>query len=483
MNDHHPDYQVPPPPPRRYLMYAPRSPSSSDCDHDSVGTEPDASANCDDEHEPPLGRESDGGSYQEALTEDDLVDTPYGDFWGEKQIVAPAKIFEGDRTDHRYAIARLGECRHGVALKYFRGRYSASNWMCDQDGWLKNASLLASAEDFTFDPCRVLYCSRHGKLCGQPYFCYRCNVDQRVEPTQKMFANAFPKRPHWNSIVLNYEMSAEQAGIWTGLGDDCRAIHLPHQGEADGRFLQCCPNRLTGAKMLCDLLFKVVKCLKKAGAIDGWLAVVESSLSFWPAPCSRFHLWSGIEHGFLPHVHVLASGWHPFVNTLLKAIYDALQHFLGDWSYANFWFNPVTSQEEITKWINYCIKPFPLAKWHSNALRAGCDRSNLNLLFDEVALQSCPGIMSRIYSPRRGGVFATNSGDDDCIIEPVPPLLTRKQFTQCGDEKFYHEHESSFWRTLEKRALRQGRSFRCRTQNHQGAIRRIAAWKKRQQEE
>jgi hypothetical protein len=479
MNSFDPQSEVPPPPSRRNLIYTQRTPPSSGPKQESIGGEPDSTDDYDDEHESPQRKKRDAGLSQASLAKGHSGRVPDTDLCGDVPGIPRRITYVGDRTDYRHVIKRLGECRRSTALKSFRGRHSGSDWMRDQVGWLKNASLLASAEYFSFDPTRVLFCSRKGKLCFQPYFCYRCNVDQRVEPMQKMFANAFARRPRWHSLALDYEMRADQAGIWTGIGEDRRAIYLPHHGKADGRFLHCCPHELGPSGKYLDILFFVVACLKKAGIIDGWLAVVEPSLSFWPDTGSRLQLWSGIEHGFLPHLHVLVCGQHPFGNALLRAIYDALQQLLGDWSYANLWFNPVTSQEEIKKWINYCIKPFPLAKWYSNGLLAGCNQPDLNLLFDEVVLQSCPGIMSRTYSPRRGGVLATNSGDS-CVIEPVPPLLTRKQFSQCKDDKFYHEHQDSFWRTIEKRELRQGRNFRCPTQNHQAAVRRISAWKKRQ---
>jgi hypothetical protein len=86
--------------------------------------------------------------------------------------------------------------------------------------------------------------------------------------------------------------------------------------------------------------------------------------------------------------------------------------------------------------------------------------------------------MSEIYSPRRGGVLAINSGDA-CILNRVPPLLTRKQMALCQDAKFYQENQDSFWRTVEKRELRRGRNPRCRTKTHRAAVRRIFALEKR----
>ena len=202
--------------------------------------------------------------------------------------------------------------------------------------------------------------------------------------------------------------------------------------------------------MFYDFLFRVIRCLQKSGIIDGWLAVVEPNLSFWPDSNATFHRYSGIDHAFLPHIHVLVCGYHPLDGKLIRAIYGVMQQFLGNWSYANLWFNPVNSQAGIRQWINYCVKPFPLAQWYSNALLAGCDQANLNLIFDDLALESCPGLMSQIYSPRRGGALAANSGDA-CILNRLPRVLTRKQIAHCKDLKFYHEHEDSFWRTVEKR--------------------------------
>jgi hypothetical protein len=258
-------------------------------------------------------------------------------------------LFDGDRTDYRYVISQLRDSWRSTALKFFRGRYSASDWMKDQHGWLETASLFASAHPSFFNAQRALYCSRCGKLCFQPHFCFRCNLDQRVEPLQKMFEATHAKRPCWYSLVLDYEMDPRKAGIWTGLGEDRRLIHLPHQGKCPGKFFHCCPHQLHFVERFCDQLFHIVKCLHKSGVIDGWMAVLEPNLSFWPESHSPVHWWSGIDHAFLPHVHVLTCGGHPLEGKLLIAIYDALQAFLGTWSYANFWFNPVNNQTGIKK--------------------------------------------------------------------------------------------------------------------------------------
>jgi len=406
--------------------------------------------------------------------EEDTADSPEADNPSDQPEVPPLITFAGDRADYRYVIARSGHCRRSVALKYFRGRYSSSDWMQDQDGWLKNASLLASVGQFSFNPIRFLYCSKGGKLCFLPRVCHRCNLDQRVEPLQKMFEGTYAKRPFWCSIVLDNEMDADKAGIWTGPHDDRRALYLPHEGKPDGRFLRFSPIQLDMAARFYGFQFHIVRYLQKAGIIDGWIAVAEPSLSFWPDPNSTFYCWNDIDHAFLPHIHVLVCGYHPFDEKVIRAIYDVLQQFLGNQSYANFWFNPVTSQSGITQWINYCIKPVPLAEWYANAVHRGCSQSDLNLVFDDLALESCSGLMSQIYSPRRGGVLAANSGNA-YILNRLPPMLTRKQMAQCKDEKFYLEHEDSFWRTIEKREFRRGGNFRCRTKTRKAALRRISA--------
>jgi hypothetical protein len=129
--------------------------------------------------------------------------------------------------------------------------------------------------------------------------------------------------------------------------------------------------------------------------------------------------------------------------------------------------------------MDYCIKPLPFSKWYSNAAKANCDLPNLNLVFDDTGLQTCPGAFSGIYSPRRGGVFDPHSGKK-YILNRLPPLLTREQMARCSDPKFYHEHEDSFWRTIEKRALRQGRNFYCKSRSHRAAARCISALEKRE---
>ena len=456
------------------LIYTQGSLSSSVSEQQAIGAEAKSGIDCIAHHESSHCERRAVQPSRAVHTETDTGNSPEADGQADLPKVPSPVTFAGKRTDYRHVLACLCDSRRGIALKYFRGRYSTSNWMEQQKGWLENASLLASTDPFSFNPIRVLYCSRKGRLCCEPDYCFRCNLDQRVEPLQKAFERAYRRRPFWHSMVLNYEMDAGRAGIWTGSRGDRKALHLPHQGNTNGRFFRCCPHQLRFVKMFCDFLFHVVGSLKKSGVIDGWLAVVEPSLSFWPDPAAPCHWWCGIDHAFLPHIHVLVCGYHPLDDRLIRAIYDTLQQFLGAWSHANFWFNPVTSQAGIKKWINYCVKPFPLADWYNKAIHSRCDQSNLNLLFDDVAIQTCSGMMSKIYSPRRGGVLASNSRDA-CILDPLPPLLTQKQMAQCKDERFYFQHEDSFWRNIEKRESRRGRDFRYRTRTHRAAVRRIAA--------
>ncbi len=402
-----------------------------------------------------------------------------------RPFIPPLVRFNGNRTNYRHVIKTFDMARarksyedqsqRSEALKYFRSRYSTSDWMQQQDGWMENASLLASVGPFSLNPLRILFCSACGKLCCQPNWCRRCNLDQRVEPLQAMFKNAYAKRPFWTSLVLNYEMNANNAGVWTGPPDGRQALYLPHKGKSDGQFLRFSAHQIDFAEHFFDFLFWAIRCLHKVGIIDGWMAVAEPSLSYWPDPNSKFYQWNDIVHAFLPHVHVLVCGHQPFDNKIIRAIYSVLQDFLTSWTYANLWFNPVTSQAGIKKWIDYCVKPFPLSKWYSGALHAGCDEANLNLIFDDIAFENCPGLMSRIHSPRRGGVLATNSRAA-CILDRLPPMLNREQMAECKNENFYHEHAESFWRTVEKRDLRRGRDFLCRTKSHHAAVRRIRAW-------
>jgi hypothetical protein len=174
-------------------------------------------------------------------------------------------------------------------LKFFLGRHNRNDWMQKQKDWLPNASLLASAHPWTFDGTRICYCTRQGRLCGLPDFCPRCNLDLRIEPLQRAFVHAFARRPYWHSLVVDYEMKADRAGIWTGPRGEVRALYLPHRGQHQGRFLHACPVLNELFEALCDVLLSVGKYMQRLGLIDGYLAVVEPNLSFWPDPSCPFH--------------------------------------------------------------------------------------------------------------------------------------------------------------------------------------------------
>jgi hypothetical protein len=338
---------------------------------------------------------------------------------------------------------------------------------------------MASASPQFFDCRRILYCSKGGLLCGMPDFCYRCNLDQRVEPIQLAFANVFERRRYWHAIVVDYEIDADHAGLWTGTRGDRHSVYLPHRGKPDGHHFLCYETLTWRLQTLCKVLLRVADVLKDIGAIDGYLAVIEPHLSFWPASlrASRLHSWADIDHALLPHVHLLVWGDHPLTEKLMVAVYDMLQAFLLG-SYANIWFEPVKSQTKLSGWLNYIIKPWPITDWYRQALYAGCDPINLSYLFDDIALLSCSRLFPFVFSPRLAGVLHPNIGSKRYILDRVPRCLGAQDMVRCKDEQFYREHEEGFWRTEEKRSLRMGRQFRCRAMDHQAALRRIAAWSK-----
>lgn len=228
------------------------------------------------------------------------------------------------------------------------------------------------------------------------------------------------------------------------------------------------------------MLLLAAEALKDEGAIDGYLAVIEPHLSFWPASlrATHFHSWANIEHALLPHVHLLVCGEHPLAENLMVAVYDMLQAFLAG-SYANIWFQPVKSQARLSGWINYSIKPWSIADWYRKALYRGCDPINLSYVFDDIALLNCRRLFPFVFSPRLAGVLHPNIGKKRCILDRVPRCLSAKEMVRCQDEQFYREHEDEFWRTEEKRALRMGRQFRSRNMDYKAALRRIAVWNKR----
>ena len=168
------DGPVPPPPPRRHLIYPQGGPASAVSDPEVIEREAKARAKRAAKEAARRARIRAARLAQNADAQRDGSIHPA--FSGGRDLPKSHRWL--NRADHLDVLARLSGPR-AVALKFFVGRYNRNDWMQKQKDWLPNASLLASAHPWTFDGTRICYCTRQGRLCGLPDFCPRCNLDLR----------------------------------------------------------------------------------------------------------------------------------------------------------------------------------------------------------------------------------------------------------------------------------------------------------------
>src|SRR6185312_5906429 len=71
-----------------------------------------------------------------------------------------------------------------MAFKHFLKRWHRNPWMRNEAGWRESASIIASVRG-QFNGLRIkriLYCAKHGFLCGDHRLCLRCALDKCIEP-------------------------------------------------------------------------------------------------------------------------------------------------------------------------------------------------------------------------------------------------------------------------------------------------------------
>lgn len=362
-------------------------------------------------------------------------------------------------------LARLPLERR-IALKSWLKRWHHNDWMRDQDEWLEDACLMASCQSMAFPVKRILYCAKHGLFCYHPFVCRRCNLDQRVEPVLDEYGDCFPNAPYWYAAVFSTKVRPDQAYLHFG---DFR--HQIYQGAPDGFPLRT--DWEVSFQRLCGALFEVVRILNKFGVIGGAFCHLELHLSIWPDDSPPLYdWWSGLSHSLHPHLHVLFNMPIPMTAELATAIYDLLDRNLvyhgAQLGYPHLWLKPVTSQSKLDGWLRYSLKSWPLTTWYRRAIKRGCDRWHVNLLFDEIVFDNMVHLAGRVVSPRKVGNMNCQVRSRQYIGAKPPMKLTRKQVSRWLKNKaFAAQHpdwEESVFHLLEKWEKRQGRGHEDSTE-------------------
>jgi hypothetical protein len=226
-----------------------------------------------------------------------------------------------DRTNPSAMLARMPLERR-IALKSWLKRWHNNQWMKDQDDWLEDACLIASSASTMLNSKRVLYCRKHGFSCLLPYFCRRCNLDQRVEPALYEYGESFLHAPYWYAAVLSTKVRADQASLRFGDFNDQLYPDAP-----DGFPLRT--DWAASFQRLCRALFDCVRILNRIGVIGGAFCQLEFHLSIWPDDIGpRLNNPSGLVHSLHPHLNVLINTPIPLTPPLATGMYHLLDRNL-----------------------------------------------------------------------------------------------------------------------------------------------------------
>lgn len=371
-----------------------------------------------------------------------------------------------NRSNPDVVLPHLDE-EYQIALKHFLKRWHRNVWMKNEAGWKERATLVASASgQFNgFRPKRILYCSKHGLLCGDFHMCPRCAVDLRIEPAQAEYGAVFDRARYWYSMVAGSEIDPDRAGLKLVCGDEQTdrknkvQFLKPWAGRRTGWLVPDWPD---SAFMKMALLpYELCGLITKCGG-GGAFCALDVDVTIRPATERPSDWWSGLEYGVLPHGNTVINTPFPLTFEAAQAIFDSYTGLFVRrgmrLAYPDLWIKRIRSQTGLNSWLSYSLKAWPVQKWYRRAKVKGCDPSSLNLVFDTVVFDNLVSLVSEVRSPRKFGNLCCNS--PNYIGNRLPMRLSKKKIDQWShDEKFAAEHPEwleSIARYTEKQAKRRG---------------------------
>jgi hypothetical protein len=358
-------------------------------------------------------------------------------------------------------------------LKFFIGKWRRDEWMRGQKGWFDSAALLASSRvaQAELPVPRILCCSRKGRLCGMPWWCWRCALDQRIEPLQWQHRDSYDKAPYWGSLCVSLERIASRACCTLVSNYDLRghpdAVQRTREfaGLLDRRGISSWPEDSPEYWGLVEGLFGVQKFLKRIG-VRGAIIVGHLSPVFRRGFNEEDSLWMHCHHFLVPHVHVVLNLVRPIshddlvdlqwwlVRRLVRRL-DCLPYF------PDTWYAPITSPESLRSALEYPLRPWPVHKWWRQATAVTSCPTELDALFDQVVLLNMNYLARRTRVQRYFGNLNPQNSGDLFIGERLPPEVSAKLATKwLKDKRYAAAHpqlEASVMRYLDKRDARQGR--------------------------
>ncbi len=377
-----------------------------------------------------------------------------------------------NRTNPDEVIPHLPEDRQ-IALKHFLKRHHRNQWMKNESGWKEAATLVASASgQFNgLNPRRILYCAKHGLLCGDFRQCRRCAVDLRIEPAQAEYGMAFGRASCWYNMVAGVEVDPDRAGLKfvSGVGETGQKNRLqvskPWIGGQFGRMIPVWPDANSAFQKMGLLIYELCGLIAKCGG-GGAFCALEVDVTIKPAIERPSDWWSGLEYGVLPHGNIVINTPFPLTFEAAQAIFDSYTSLFTRHgvrlAYPDLWIKRIKSQEGLNSWLSYSLKAWPTHKWYRRAKVKGCDPNPLNTVFDTVVFDSVVCLVSQVRSPRKFGNLCCNS--PNYIGNQLPMRLSKKKIDQWShDEKFAAEHPDwgdSVARHIEKQAKRRGQRWR-----------------------
>lgn len=309
--------------------------------------------------------------------------------------------------------------RARIPLASFISRYFKSGWMQAQFNYLQKAVIAAAhrtldpifiAQDCGavsvapsgFDALDFLNCgrsltNRHGEhyffRCRQPYFCPSCNRWQRVEPAKSEFIPHFEKVPAWWGFTLAGRSSPLDTGVKVRSGvDENGELIYDYLFRLYGRWPKL-PKFGVGLWddpfapiAVADGIHEFSKWLTNNRYFDGLHVVFEAKLNFFPDSSSC----TGVGHTVHVHAHGYGNTSKVFDKRRAKKMWLGFLFIMRDaglgelFAYPDIELRSIHSPEELSKVIDYTLKPIDFVAAYLGGLQHGCPVANLNLEFHQT---------------------------------------------------------------------------------------------------
>ena len=299
------------------------------------------------------------------------------------------------------------------ALGYFLNRLKRSKWMQAQHGYQEKVALAVSSRG-NFDGLRYTNC-RPKRLCEQVNYCPRCMYERVIKAALEEYGDVFSKAPFWFAAVPSITYRPDDAGLHHVVRKDARGRtkQYHHSRPFVGRLtrrgltLDSAESEVVD-KLLC-VPFEFAKRLRDRDLVDGAFLTREIALDLVPvAVPDPVRQWS-VAEVVIPHGNGLLNTRRKPSWRFAVECWEVLVTLWIDWDLFKYGYpdlmvgKAMDDQEEINRWISYCLKAMPFEEFYRHGITNGCFLEHLNLHFDQTVFRGVKMAFTGVKSPRKYG--------------------------------------------------------------------------------